>query len=135
MAMAKRPSWGQRARTENVARRVVVGQGAYQRKDNRIAVPVAVSFGGERYPTLDWGLGGFRVGDYKGKLLPDQEFKLDGIGFSVEEIYGLSIDCKVVRLFDGQLAVSFVGLSSQAYDALEALMMRRKKFFEKLIKL
>jgi len=122
-------------RIDAVARMTVVGSGSHQRKDNRIAVPVAVSFGGDRYQTLDWSLGGFRVGDYQGDLLAGQEFKLDGIGFNVEEIYSVIIDCKVVRSFEGQLAVSFVELAPQAYDALEALMMRRKKYFEKLIKL
>jgi hypothetical protein len=118
-----------------VAKMTIVGNAAYQRKDNRIEVPVAVSFGGDRYQTLDWSLGGFRVQGYKGDLLPGHEFKLDGVGFSVEEIYSVVIDCKVVRLFEGQLAVSFVELTPKAYDTLEALMMRRKKYFEKLIKL
>ncbi|MBI2587003.1 MAG: hypothetical protein HYW28_14190 [Rhodospirillales bacterium] len=118
-----------------MARMTVVGSASHQRKDNRIEVPVAVSFGGNRYQTLDWSLGGFRVGGYQGDLLPGHEFKLDGIGFTVEEIYSVIIDCKVVRSFEGQLAVSFVELTPKAYDALEALMMRRKKYFEKLIKL
>lgn len=113
----------------------VVGSSSYQRKDNRIEVPIAVSFDGERYQTLDWSLGGFRVQGYKGDLLPGQEFKLAGVGFDVENIYSLSVDCKVVRSHEGQLAASFVGLTTEAYDALEALMMRRKKYFEKLIKL
>jgi len=115
-----------------MARRVVVGQGAYQRKDNRIAVPIAVSFDGNRLMTLDWSLGGFRVQGYKGKLLAEQEFELDGIGFNVEEVYALIIRCRVVRSFEGQVAAAFVELSPQAYDALEALMMRRKKYFEKM---
>lgn len=118
-----------------MAKMTIVGSASYQRKDNRIAIPIAVSFGGERYLTLDWSLGGFRVQGYKGKLLPDQEFKLDGVGFDVENVYALSIDCNVVRCHEGQLAASFVGLSPAAYDALEALMMRRKKYFEKLVKL
>ena len=115
-----------------MAKKVVVGQAAYHRKDNRIAVPIAVSFDGDRHQTLDWSLGGFRVQGYKGKLLPGQEFDLDGVGFSVDEVYSLIINCRVVRSFEGQLAAAFVELSPQAYDALEALMMRRKKFFEKL---
>ncbi len=113
----------------------IVGSSSYQRKDNRIEIPIAVSFDGERFQTLDWSLGGFRVQGYKGKLLPEQEFKLAGIGFDVENIYSLSIDCKVVRSRDGQLAASFIELSPQAYDALEALMMRRKRYFEKMVKL
>ena len=118
-----------------MAKMSIVGSAAYKRKDNRIEVPIAVSFGGERYQTLDWSLGGFRVEGYKGKLLPDHEFKLDGVGFDVENVYTLSIDCKVIRSREGQLAASFIELTPQAYDALEALMMRRKKYFDKLIKL
>jgi hypothetical protein len=118
-----------------VAKMTIVGSASYHRKDNRIEVPIAISFGGERYPTLDWSLGGFRVQGYKGKLLPGHEFKLDGVGFDVENVYSLSVDCKVVRSHDGQLAASFVELTPQVYDALEALMMRRKKYFDKLIKL
>lgn len=118
-----------------MAKMSIVGNAAYKRKDNRIAVPVAVSFGGERYQTVDWSLGGFQILGYKGKLLPGHEFKLDGVGFDVENVYSLSIDCSVVRSREGNLAASFIQLTPQAYDALEALMMRRKKFFEKLIKL
>lgn len=118
-----------------MAKMSVVGSSGYQRKDNRLEAPIAVSFGGERYQTLDWSLGGFRIQGYEGDLLAGHEFKLDGVGFDVENVYSLSVDCKVVRSQEGQLAASFVGLSTEAYDALEALMMRRKRYFEKLIKL
>ncbi|MFQ5764148.1 MAG: hypothetical protein ACE5GT_04405 [Rhodospirillales bacterium] len=116
-----------------MARTTIMGSTPYNRKDNRVEVPViSVSFDGDVYQTLDWGLGGFRVDDYKGSLLPGAEFIVDGIGPGDEEVFAIRIDCQAIRVADGQLAASFVELSGQAYDILEALMMRRKKFLEKL---
>lgn len=116
-----------------MAKTTIMGSTPYNRKDNRVEVPViSISIDGDVYQTLDWGLGGFRVDGYKGSLLPGAEFTVDGIGPGDEEVIAVRIDCQVIRIADGQLAASFLELSSQAYDVLEALMMRRRKFLEKL---
>ena len=115
-----------------MAKMTVVGSADYNRKDNRIEIPIIVSFGDKQYQTLDWGFGGFRVGDYDGELRPGDEFTVDGLGLVGGHVFGVRIDCLVARRLGQQLGAGFVELSSNAYDLLEALMMRRKKFLEKL---
>lgn len=117
-----------------MAKMTIVGHAAYQRKNNRIAVPVInVGFRDESYATIDWGLGGFRIAEYEGELKLDEEFVVDGIGpGDQDELLAVRIESRVARRLDDQLSVAFITLSGDAYDILEALMMRRKKFLEKL---
>jgi hypothetical protein len=112
----------------------VVGAADYNRKDNRIEIPIIVSFEEKQYQTLDWGMGGFRIGDYDGELKPEDEFTVDGVGMVGGDVFGVRIDCRVARRLGQQLGAGFIALSSDAYDLLEALMMRRKKYLEKLKK-
>ena len=100
-------------------------------KDNRIETAACVSFEGEVYQVLDIGLGGFRIGGYEGELMPGQEFMIDGIGLDEDNIVAVRVDCTVARRLGNQPGVGFVELDSLSYDVLDALMMRRKKFFEK----
>lgn len=115
-----------------MAKMTIVGDVAYNRKDNRVEVQANVSFEDKTYQMIDLGFGGFRIDGYGGELKPGQEFVLDGIGPGDEEIFMVRINCLVARRLGNQLGVSFTELSSDAYDILEALLMRRKKFFEKL---
>ena len=78
------------------------------------------------------GLGGFRIGDYEGELMPGTEFLVDGLGMTEEDITAVRIDCTVARRLGNQLGAGFVELDSQSYDVIDALMMRKKKFFEKM---
>lgn len=111
----------------------VIGSADYNRKDTRIEETVIyVLIEGETYPTLDWGLGGFRIGGYQGTIGEGQEFMVEGIGPATNELFPLHVDCTAIRRMDEQLAVGFVELTSDAYDVLEALMMRRQKPLEKL---
>jgi hypothetical protein len=117
-----------------VAKTTIMGSADYSRKDNRIEVPITIAFEGETCQTVDWGLGGFRVDGYKGDLRAHSEFTVDGLGPGDGDVFGVRIDCEAIRVSDDQLAASFKELSSEVYDLLEALMMRRKKYFEKLKK-
>jgi hypothetical protein len=78
------------------------------------------------------GLGGFRIGDYEGELMPGSEFLVDGLGMTAEDIIAVRIDCTVARRLGNQLGAGFVELDSQSYDVIDALMMRKKRFFEKM---
>lgn len=57
---------------------------------------------------------------------------IDGIGLDEDNIVAVRVDCTVARRLGNQLGVGFVELDSLSYDVLDALMMRRKKFFEKM---
>lgn len=119
-----------------MARRSVIGKSKpYERKNRRVEVPtVALEFGGERYQTLDWGLGGFRIDDFKLPMKKDEEFMLDGIGpADEEELLAVRIPCRAVRRNKYELSCAFIVLGSDAYDIMEALMLRRQKVLDKLM--
>jgi len=112
--------------------KVIGTSNAYNRKDNRLEEPkIFFSFDGGIYQTIDWGFGGFMAGDYEGELMPEQEFFIDGIGPSADEVFAVRVDAVVARRLGNQLCVGFVELTSDAYDILEALMMRRAKLLDK----
>lgn len=116
-----------------MAKQAFIGSADYNRKDNRIEEP-AIYFliEGDLLVTLDWGLGGFRVGNYEGSIRDGDEFLIEGIGPNPGLIFVVRVDCEAVRITDGELAATFVELTPDAYDILEALMMRRQKPLEKL---
>ena len=118
-----------------MSRRSVIGKSKpYERKNRRVEVPtVNIAFRGKTYQTLDWGLGGFRINNFKDTMKKDEEFILDGIGPADEtEVLAVRIPCRAIRRNKYELSCAFVALSSEAYDIIEALMLRRKKFLEKL---
>ncbi len=115
-----------------MAKQSFIGSADYNRKDNRIEEPaIYFMIEGDILLTLDWGLGGFRVGNYKGSIRSGQEFLVEGIGPNPGLIFIVRVDCEAVRVTDEELAATFAELSSDAYDILEALMMRRQKPIEK----
>ncbi len=116
-----------------MAKSTIMGKADYNRKDNRIEDP-AIYFliEGDLLITLDWGLGGFRVENYQGTIKGGDEFLIEGIGPNPGLIFVVRVDCEAIRVRNGEMAASFVELTSDAYDILEALMMRRQKPLEKL---
>ena len=105
----------------------------HTRKDNRIEdIVIYFLIDDEPYQTLDWGLGGFKVGGYQGKMVTNAEFQVNGIGPDLESIFKVSIDCQAVRINKKELSASFIEIDSDVYDILEALMLRREKPLEKL---
>lgn len=120
-----------------MARRSVIGKSKpYERKNRRVEEPaINLAFLGERYQTLDWGLGGFRVDNFKAPIKKDQEFIVEGIGPADEpDLLAVHIPCRAARRNKYELSCAFIVLGSNAYDILEALMLRRKKVLEKLMK-
>jgi len=120
-----------------VARRSVIGKSKpYERKNRRVEVPaINLEFLGGRYQTLDWGLGGFRIDDFKAPIKKDQEFLVEGIGPADEDdLLAVRIPCRAVRRNKYELSCAFIVLGTSAYDILEALMLRRQKVLDKLMK-
>lgn len=105
------------------------------RKDNRIEdIVIIIVIEDEAYSTLDWCLGGFRIGGFKSKLVANAEFLVSGIGPDLDNIFEVRIDCQAIRLTDDRLSASFIEIDSDVYDILEAMMLRREKPLEKLKK-
>lgn len=101
----------------------------HKRRNNRIAVPtIGIVFEERVHHSVDWSLGGFLVEPYGGGLLPGDEFLVTGIGPPDDTINRVSIVARVVRVRSGRLAAEFAGLDAQAFDLLEALMMRRHRY-------
>ncbi|MEE8332321.1 MAG: hypothetical protein V3R85_00620, partial [Alphaproteobacteria bacterium] len=51
--------------------RVIGTKISERRRDKRLTVrPITIEFDGERYETLDWGLGGFLIEPYEGSHRP-----------------------------------------------------------------
>lgn len=117
-----------------VTQRIAGRNVPYQRRNTRVAVSaINLSFQGRRYQTVDWGLGGFRIDTYDGKLKKDEEFVVDGIGPADEDnLIPVHIVCRAVRRNNEEFSGAFTQLMDNAYEILEALMLRRKKFMEKL---
>ena len=112
----------------------VVGKNVpYQRRDQRVAVPaINLAFRGSRYQTVDWGLGGFKIDTYDGKLKKDEKFVVDGIGPADEDdLISVHIVCRAVRRNNEEFSGAFTELKDNAYEIIEALMLRRKKYLEK----
>ena len=111
------------------------GTAAQNRKDNRIEDNVIIIFiENEAHQTLDWSLGGFKIGGYKGNIQDKAEFMVTGIGPDLENIFEVRVDCQAVSVADERLSASFIEIDSDVYDILEALMSRREKPLEKLKK-
>ena len=106
----------------------------YHRRNQRVAVPaINLSFRGRRYQTVDWGLGGFKIDTYDGKLKKDEEFTVDGIGPADEDgLMSVHIVCRAVRRNNEEFSGAFTELKDNAYEILEALMLRQKKYLEKM---
>lgn len=118
-----------------MAKSKLIGTTDHHRKDVRIEdTVIIISIEDEAYQTLDWSLGGFRIGGYKGNIQGNTEFLVNGIGPDLETIFAVRADCKAIRVMDGRLSASFAEIDSDVYDILEALMLRREKLLEKLKK-
>lgn len=118
-----------------VARRSVIGKSKpYERKNRRVEVPtINLSFRGGTYQTVDWGLGGFRIDQFKAPMKKDEEFLVDGLGPGDEdELLAVRIPTRAVRRKTYELGCEFIVLGSEAYDILEALMLRRQKVLDKI---
>lgn len=135
MMLGSRSTQAPRKRKKAVADSNFFGNVAHNRKDNRIEdTVIIISIEDEAYQTLDWSLGGFRIGGYLGNIHGNTEFLVNGIGPDLQTIFAVRVDCKAIRITDGQLSASFIEIDSDVYDILEALMLRREKPLEKLKK-
>ena len=109
------------------------GKNIHDRKNNRFEeIVIIISIEDKAYQTLDWSLGGFRIGGYEGNIRANSEFMINGIGPDLKTVFAIRVDCKAIRITNDRLSASFIELESDVYDILEALMLRREKLLEKL---
>ncbi len=89
------------------------------------------SFNGVNHKVIDIGFGGLRVDEYDGGSTQGEEFIIDGLGITEENLIAVHLECTVAHRLGDQLGIAFVKLDTQVYDVLDAIMMRRKKYFNK----
>jgi len=109
----------------------IVGTTQYTRKDNRIETFTFVSFEDDVYQIMNVGFGGLMIGGYEGKLMSGMGCKVKGFSLEDNNFVDVHIDCVVARRVGNQIGIQFVELDQLSYEVLEALIMRRKKFFKK----
>jgi hypothetical protein len=97
-----------------------------ERRDRRHPLPpLAVKLGGGLFQTINWSLGGFLLGGYKGLHVPGEtiegSFRIDGHGAEyafAAEIVRADIDAET-------LAAHFTELAPGAIDQLDKAIARR----------
>jgi hypothetical protein len=81
---------------------------------------------GQPLVSVDWSLGGLHVAPYAGMLRPGAEFSIGAVGAAADALIPVGIRARATRVEGDALAALFIELDARAYDALEALMMRRR---------
>jgi multidrug resistance efflux pump len=96
----------------------VIHEPASQRRHFRVTAPAEVCVSGLSYPTLDWSLGGFRIGGYAGNASVrdrlEVQFGLDFQGFSIS----FPASAEVLRRENDQLTAKWVQLGERETSLL-----------------
>jgi multidrug resistance efflux pump len=97
----------------------VIHEAPSQRRHYRFTSPAAVTISGVRYPTGDWGLGGFRIEPFDGRAAVGERlntvFCLDFQGFEI----AFTAAAEVVRTSRNCLAARFVNLGERESELLK----------------
>jgi hypothetical protein len=98
------------------------------RRDKRLPTPVfAITIGGQECNTINWSLGGLRIGGYDGTLpvgsLVDIEIRSDGPEPELCET--IKVKVILVNRAANELAVKFEGMNSKVYAHFERSFSRR----------
>lgn len=88
----------------------------YQRATTRTSVPaLKVEIAGQKFVTVDWSIGGCRIGNYQGSLRPRDETKLT-LYLNVASLSqkGITVSAEMVRIGDDESAAfRFINLDVQ----------------------
>ena len=112
-----------------------------RRRTRRLLMPtLRFSIEGRILTSVDWSLGGLQAEPYAGRLRPGDEFPIGAIGPLDGPTMPVGIRARVARLMraglsprDGEaLAAVFIELDVRAFDALEAMMLRRRYYLASL---
>lgn len=104
-----------------------------RRRTQRLPMPMLrFLIDGRQLASVDWSLGGLQVEPYEGPLRPGAEFSIPAIGPAEGPLMPVGIRARAMRLDGDALAAVFVELDVRAFDALEAMMMRRRHYLASL---
>ncbi|MEQ9640036.1 MAG: hypothetical protein RIM84_08430 [Alphaproteobacteria bacterium] len=99
-----------------------------RRRDRRLhEPPLTVALQGLKFATVDWSLGGFRIGGYRGQAKVGEQLAVNIFGQIAGRLLGGTAIATVVRrdFVDRELAASFTEFRSDTWDQLEQLSVRR----------
>lgn len=114
-----------------------------RRRTQRLLMPsLLVLIEGRAYVTVDWSLGGLQVESYSGALKRGDYFPISSVAPADGTPTGdppantrlipVGIRARAMRREGEYLAAEFVELDGRAFDALEALMRRRREYLASL---
>jgi hypothetical protein len=104
-----------------------------RRRTQRLVMPaLRVLIEGHAHVTTDWSLGGLLVESYAGALRPGDDFSVPSVGPIDGPFIPVGIRGRVMRREGEALAAEFLELDGRAFDALEALMRRRRQYLASL---
>lgn len=99
-----------------------------RRRDRRLQEPpLTVALQGLKFPTVDWSLGGFRIGGYRGRAEVGDRFTVAAFGELAGRLLGGTAVATVVRrdVLARELAASFAEFRDDTWEQLEQLSVRR----------
>ena len=87
---------------------------------------------GRLLASVDWSLCGLQAEPYVGTLRPGSDFSIGAVGPAEGALMPVGIRARATRIEKNALAALFIELDARAYDALEAMMMRRRQYLASL---
>ncbi len=129
--------------------RIASGFRPVRRRTQRLLMPtLRFLIEGQPLVSVDWSLGGLQVEPYAGTLRPGEDFSISAVGPAEGPLMPVGIRARAMRRApigaqhlmragisprDGDaLAAVFVELDVRAFDALEAMMLRRRQYLASL---
>jgi hypothetical protein len=104
-----------------------------RRRTQRLLLPaLRVLIEGCPYVTADWSLGGLQIESYDGALARGDSFPIGSVGPVEGPLLPVGIRARTLRREGDSLAAEFVELDGRAFDALDALMRRRRAYLASL---
>lgn len=101
---------------------------ASRRRDNRLHhIPLTIELEDQRFPAVDWSLGGFRIAGYKGNRISGDKLVVWVSGeVAGQTLRGRAIATLVRRdAATGEMAAKFKRFHGDTFEVLEQIASRR----------
>jgi hypothetical protein len=104
-----------------------------RRRTQRLVMPaLRVLIEGRPFVAVDWSLGGLQIESYGGALERGDCFPIGSVGPIEGPFMPVGIRARTTRREGDSLAAKFIELDGRAFDALDALMRRRREYLASL---
>lgn len=104
-----------------------------RRRTQRLLMPtLRVLIEGRSFVTVDWSLGGLQIEPYCGALRRGDSFSIGFVGSIEGPLLPVGVRARAMRREGDSLAAEFMELDERAFDALDAVMRRRREYLASL---